>query len=404
MRVGFGLLAVGTMYAIRRFLVLLVVVAGLAAACSPDTPTTPTASDTGQSSQTPGTPAPPSPANPGEPPAAPPPPTNATAPTITTQPKNQTLASGDDATLIVKATGSGSLTYRWYTGSSGQTSAPINGATSDRFTTPRLTKTTHYWVRVSNSSGATDSETATITIGTAEPGVAAPKITSQPKDKTIASGQTTTLGVTASGTAPLTYKWYQGTSGNTSSPIGGATNGSYTTPALTSTTRYWVRVSNSAGSADSEDATVSVSAAATGNSALEDQVFALVNSRRSAGAMCGSTSYGPTVALVMNSKLRTAAREHSQDMAANNYVSHTSLDGRTFDERIWDAGYTGSGPLGENIAAGQSSPSSVVNGWMGSPGHCRNIMNPDFRAIGVGYAYSASATYGHYWTLTFGGS
>ena len=41
---------------------------------------------------------------------------------------------------------------------------------------------------------------------------------------------------------------------------------------------------------------------------------------------------------------------------------------------------------------------------MASPGHCRNIMDPAFRAIGVGYAFDASATYRHYWTLSFGGS
>jgi uncharacterized protein YkwD len=256
---------------------------------------------------------------------------------------------------------------------------------------------------VSNSSGSTDSDTATITIGTPEPSAAAPKITSQPKDKTIASGQSAALSVTATGTSPLTYKWYQGTSGNTSSPIGGATSANYTTSALTTTSRYWVRVSNSAGSVDSEDATVTVSAP-EGNTAFENEVFTLVNSRRAAGAVCGSTSYGPTAALIMNSKLRNAARLHSQDMAANDYFSHTSLDGRTFDERIWDAGYAGSGPLGENIAAGQSSPAAVVNSWMGSAGHCRNIMDPAFRAIGVGYAYDADATYRHYWTLTFGGS
>jgi uncharacterized protein YkwD len=390
------------MYGIRKLLIVLVAVSGLAAACSPDTPTTPTPADTGQSSQNPGTPAPPSPSNPSEPPASPNPPSGADAPKITTQPKSQTIAAGDDTTLSVKATGSGSLKYRWYAGSSGQTSSPVDGATADKFTTPKLTKTSRYWVRVSNSSGSTDSDTATLTIGASETPDAAPKIASQPKDKTISSGQAATLSVTATGTSPLAYKWYQGTSGNTSSPIGGATGASYTTPALTSTTRYWVRVSNGAGSVDSEDATITVSAP-EGNSAFENEVVTLVNSRRAAGAVCGSTSYGPTGALVMNSSLRNAARGHSQDMAVNNYFSHTSLDGRTFDQRIHNAGYFGS-PLGENIAAGQSSPTSVMNSWMNSPGHCSNIMNPAFRSIGVGYAYDADATYRHYWTMTLGGS
>ena len=56
------------------------------------------------------------------------------------------------------------------------------------------------------------------------------------------------------------------------------------------------------------------------------------------------------------------------------------------------------------VRRGQSSPSSVVNSWMSSPGHCANIMNPAFRAAGVGYAYNASASYRHYWTLTLGGT
>ena len=90
-------------------------------------------------------------------------------------------------------------------------------------------------------------------------------------------------------------------------------------------------------------------------------------------------------------------------MATNNYFSHTSQDGRTFDERIWDAGYSGSTPLGENIAAGQSTPQSVVNGWMSSSGHCKNIMKAGFEDIGVGYAFSGGSTYGHYWTQDFGG-
>jgi uncharacterized protein YkwD len=387
---------------IRGLILFLIVLAAAASACSGGNPASPTSTETGQSTQAPGTPAPPSPSNPTEPPAPPPP--GSTAPTITTQPKSQTIESGDDATLTVKATGSGSLKYQWYTGSSGQTSSPLGGAASDRLITAKLTKTTRYWVRVSNNGGSTDSDTATITIEAAgTPAESAPTITSQPKDKTVPFGQSATLSVSATGTAPLTYKWYRGQSGDTSLPIGGATNPIYTTPSLTATTRYWVRVSNGVGSVDSEDATVTVSVP-EGNSGFEEDVLTLVNARRAAGAMCGSTSYGSTAALVMNTTLRDAARGHSQDMAANNYFSHTSLDGRTFDQRIRDAGYTGSGPLGENIAAGQSSPQSLVGGWMGSPGHCRNIMDPDFRATGVGYAYDTGATYRHYWTLTFGGS
>lgn len=88
----------------------------------------------------------------------------------------------------------------------------------------------------------------------------APSITSQPQSQTIASSQSATLSVLANGTAPLSYQWYQGNSGNTAALVG-TNSASFTTPALTATTSYWVRVSNSAGSADSATATVTVGVA-----------------------------------------------------------------------------------------------------------------------------------------------
>jgi uncharacterized protein YkwD len=169
-------------------------------------------------------------------------------------------------------------------------------------------------------------------------------------------------------------------------------------------------VSNAWGSSDSSTVSVTVTAVASpapvggANPAWEDEVVTLVNQRRAAGATCGGTVYGPAPALVMNAALRAAARSHSEDMARQNYFSHTSLDGRTFSQRITHAGYAGASPWGENIAGGQSSSAAVVSAWMNSAGHCANMMNPSYRAIGVGYAYRAGSTYGHYWTQDFGGS
>jgi hypothetical protein len=90
-----------------------------------------------------------------------------------------------------------------------------------------------------------------------------PTITTQPASTTINSGQTATLTVVAEGPPPLTYQWFIGTSGDTSQPIAGATAANYTTPALTATVSYWVRVSNGGGSANSGAATVTVNRAAT---------------------------------------------------------------------------------------------------------------------------------------------
>ena len=174
------------------------------------------------------------------------------APNIATQPANQTVAAGATARFTVVASAVPSPTYQWYVGASGTATSPIAGATASSYTTPALTSTTSYWVRLSNSAGTVDSATATVTV------VTPPTITTQPPSQTITSGQTATLSVAASGTAPLSYQWYIGASGTTTSPVAGATASSYTTPALTSTTSYWVRVSTRRGHVDSATATVTV--------------------------------------------------------------------------------------------------------------------------------------------------
>ena len=84
-----------------------------------------------------------------------------------------------------------------------------------------------------------------------------PAITAPPQSRTVESGQTTTLSVTATGTTALTYQWYQGSAGDTSAPVG-ADASTFTTPPLIATTIFWVRVSNACGAADSAAATVTV--------------------------------------------------------------------------------------------------------------------------------------------------
>jgi uncharacterized protein YkwD len=105
--------------------------------------------------------------------------------------------------------------------------------------------------------------------------------------------------------------------------------------------------------------------------------------------------------LAWDNSLGAAAWDHSTDMAQQNYFSHTSLDGRQFNQRIAAAGYAYS-TGGENIACGYSTPQAVMNGWMNSSGHRANILNASFCDIGVGYAYEAASSYGHYWTQDFG--
>lgn len=135
---------------------------------------------------------------------------------------------------------------------------------------------------------------------------------------------------------------------------------------------------------------------------FQAELLRLVNEHRTAGATCGSRgSFAATTPLNWNAALTTAAYGHSRDMADNDYFSHDSLDGRTFDQRITAAGYSWS-RAGENIAAGVTSAHSVVNGWMDSPGHCANLMNPQFRDMGLACARNPGSRFGWYWTQTLG--
>lgn len=179
---------------------------------------------------------------------------------ITTQPAASTsIASGATAVLsVTAATGNGSaLAYQWYEGTSPSITTPVSGATSASFTTPVLTADKNYWVKVTRTVSSTpvvaNSTTAAVKIAVPAP----PSITTQPASTTIDSNATTTLTVAASGTGN-TLQWYLGSAGDTTNAIATATSASFTTPALTATTLYWVRVTNADGHADSATAVVTV--------------------------------------------------------------------------------------------------------------------------------------------------
>lgn len=137
-------------------------------------------------------------------------------------------------------------------------------------------------------------------------------------------------------------------------------------------------------------------------SSLAREVIALVNDRRTAGATCGDTSHPPAPALTFDLRMRCAARKHAKDMASHDAFDHKGSDGTRPWDREARAGYPYTW-AGENIAAGyDGTPSTLVNAWMSSPGHCSNIMNKNFKNTGVGYFHAKSSTYKHYWTQTFG--
>jgi len=127
-----------------------------------------------------------------------------------------------------------------------------------------------------------------------------------------------------------------------------------------------------------------------------DLILGLVNDHRSSGATCGTSDKEAVPTLAWSDELAVAALDHSNDMQQNNYFNHISLDGRTFSERAVTAGFEGS-PVGENIANGFQSEVAVIEGWMGSTGHCENIMGSRATHIGV-----ARSDEGSYWTMVLG--
>ncbi|HEY4194591.1 MAG TPA: CAP domain-containing protein [Mucilaginibacter sp.] len=136
------------------------------------------------------------------------------------------------------------------------------------------------------------------------------------------------------------------------------------------------------------------------NDRFKQEFLDRINLARSKGCNCGRTYFPPAPPLIWNNDLENAARGHALDMSERNYFSHTSKDGRSMSDRVTQAGYNFKGYksfiVGENIAQGQMSIPEVMDGWLKSEGHCRNLMNPMFKEVGV-------SEIDHYWVQDFGG-
>ncbi|MCK8436022.1 CAP domain-containing protein [Streptomyces sp. D2-8] len=132
----------------------------------------------------------------------------------------------------------------------------------------------------------------------------------------------------------------------------------------------------------------SASAALSGESAAAAQVLSLVNEERA------KVGCSPVAA---NSALADLAQSYSEDMAARGFFDHTDPGGRTPWDRAEKAGISNLG--GENIARGQADAAAVMDAWMNSPGHRANILNCDFKTLGVGVELGSG---GPWWTQNFG--
>lgn len=132
------------------------------------------------------------------------------------------------------------------------------------------------------------------------------------------------------------------------------------------------------------------------------QILALVNAARAVPRVCGTESFGPAQPVRWNLRLGQAALAHSDDMADKHYFNHKQPDGTLPADRATAAGYRWR-RVGENIASGQRTVEDAVASWLDSPGHCANIMNPDFREMGAAYAINPqNQNRTAYWTQVFG--
>lgn len=129
---------------------------------------------------------------------------------------------------------------------------------------------------------------------------------------------------------------------------------------------------------------------------LATRALQLVNEVRARGTRCGERSFAPAPPVKLSGTLAGVAFGHAIDMAQHNYFEHEDLGGRSPADRVRAVGYREK-LVGENIAYGPKSAEEVVQGWLDSPGHCENIMDPRFAEMGIAYAGGQVSRRGLFW-------
>ncbi len=265
----------------------------------------------------------------------------------------------------------------------------IDTATSTESATVTITATATETMTETPTPSATNTVTGTISITTTP-------TTSSTPTKTITATRTGTPALTRTATRTSTVT-KTGLITQTASATKAITSTSTTVPTNTATLMAVASLTPTATIAilptlTFTPAPTSGSGCDGGNTSIESAVLSGVNYQREQAGVAP---------LQASSALFSAARGHSQDMATNNFFSHTGSNGSSPFDRISSAGFSYSAAA-ENIYAGNgsyNSASSAVGWWMGSDGHRENMLNPTYTYAGVGYWCNSNSEYGGYFTL-----
>ena len=134
--------------------------------------------------------------------------------------------------------------------------------------------------------------------------------------------------------------------------------------------------------------------------AMAHRAVHLVNEAREQGHRCGNRSWPRASPVRLSTTLSEVARQHARDMASHHYFEHQDLNGRSPADRVKAAGY-GEQRVAENMAYGTLSIEDAIAGWLKSPGHCENVMEPRFKEMGIAFVEDSGERRKLYWVQVF---
>jgi hypothetical protein len=283
-------------------------------------------------------------------------------PLITTDLFDTNVVAGSSCVLSIAATirGGGTVNYQWYAGTSVNPNAAtaISGATSAAYTVSGAAagSSRQYFCRTicaANTAYTTDSSTATVAAFTPVSFVTSPAGT------TVTSGQTQTFTVQVSGTAPH-YQWYQGNSGDTSTPVG-ADSAVYVSPALTANTAFWVLAYNGLpANYDQSSPTINVRVVTslTGNGSLAT----LVNE-----------AFLPAPAFTVQDSSGAPVTDYPVTLTVNGSSAGASFGGASSTTVYSDGNGVATAPLTANGTAGTYSVTASIGSVVTGAVALRNV-------------------------------